>query len=171
MRGVRSSNRMHHPFQTCLLPLLVAPLPAHSARLSCQSPLEAGLLRDTWSWTSWASGSARGPVPFCTPSSRSSVRAMWQVRWPRTQPLHGRKCFCLHDPRVHAALRVHEPLHACVRAPFLHARGVWHAPEHAHDMPRSTHAIPCPVRAGRDCADKVICVSPSLPPPEALPKV
>ena len=137
MRGVRSSNRMHHPFQTCLLPLLVAPLPAHSARLSCQSPLEAGLLRDTWSWTSWASGSARGPVPFCTRSSRSSARAIWQVKWPRTQPLCGPKCFCPHDLHACGLCSV---LAACegARARLcLLARSFLHPHEHAHDLSRS----------------------------------
>ena len=149
MRGVRSANRMHHPFQTCLLPLLVAPLPAHNARLSCQSPLEAGLSRHTWSWTSWASGSARGPVPFCTRSSRSSARAIWQVKWPLTRRAISRFHFCPHDPRAHAALRsMNRYVHVRARL-CLHARAVWHAAEHAHDLRRSTRATPCPVRAGR----------------------
>ena len=146
--AARTECTIHFKHVCCLFSLPPCPLTA-LACLACQSPLEAGLLRDTWSWTSWASGSARGPVPFRTRSSRSSAWAIWQVKWPLTRRAISRFHFCPHDPRAHAALRsmsryVHVRARLC-----LHARAVWHAAEHAHDLRRSTRATPCPVRAGR----------------------
>ena len=86
---------------------------------------------------------------FRTSSSRVSSGPIRQVRWPPTRRAISRFHFCPHDPRAHAALRsmsryVHVRARLC-----LHARAVWHAAEHAHDLRRSTRATPCPVRAGR----------------------
>ena len=86
---------------------------------------------------------------FRTSSSRVSSGPIRQVRWPLTRRAISCFHFCPHDPRAHAALRsmsryVHMRARLC-----LHARAVWHAAEHAHDLRRSTRATPCPVRAGR----------------------